>query len=182
MFKSHESREAFSAAEIAPMSAELTATLIPAAPAEPKPTPPAIDCGTFDPASAPTAEMTEYLARLDKAHRAARAAIDAKKAASAPEPTLTQAQMDVIFAEIRAIEQTAVRSAITSADNTSLFRAELGVSIQSGDVRKEFLEALLNQIDAQAEAVNAAIAASNLVRRLAGDLAPTLLSAMEKEN
>jgi hypothetical protein len=49
-------------AAIAPISAQVTATLIPAEPAETKPTPsgtqakPVIDCGTFDDASS-TSEL-----------------------------------------------------------------------------------------------------------------------------
>jgi hypothetical protein len=88
-------------------------------------------------------------------------------------PTLSAPQTEVLFAEIRAIRTLATKAAILSADTTAQFRGRLDAAIESGAIAKDFLSELATALAIQEASVLAAIAASNLVVRIEGDLAPT---------
>jgi hypothetical protein len=109
MSETTEPKIAEIAGTLEPISAQVTAALIPAAPAE------------------PTAEMTEYIARIAKVSRAARTALDIKTTAVAVvdcgalddstssttgpnAPGLNLGQSSVVIAELRAIEKQARRA------------------------------------------------------------------------
>ena len=136
-------------ATLAPLSAELTATLIPAETAEA----PVIDCGVFDkPASetTPTQPSAQALA-LNRAYQKA----------------------EVVAAEVHAIEARASRTLVLAADIASKMHVSLDAALATNQIPKAFVEDIRDQLALLAEVTLLAICASNLSNRVeAGDLAP----------
>jgi hypothetical protein len=137
-------------AAIAPASASLTATLIPASKAAEETVAPEV--ATPAPATPPSEKMLG----------------------------ITVGQFTTLVAEISVIEKRAARLAVLTADNAAALHVQVDEAVRAGNVQKKFLEDLRDKLAVSQEASLIAILVSNLATRFnpsaadlsRGDLSP----------
>lgn len=136
---------------IAPASASLTATLIPASKAAEETTAPEV-IASLAPVAPPSEKMLG----------------------------ITAGQFGVLCAEISVIEKRAARLAVLTADNAAALHVQVDEAVRAGNVQKKFLEDLRDKLAVSQEASLLAILVSNLASRFnpsaadlsRGDLSP----------